>query len=125
MIIYSPTWSCDKAPISQRMRRHVLREGTHGRMRALSPFPLTQSGMRIVAGDDVNDAGHLRGTNVGLAHELHRHEPHPIGVGTLTIGGGGASNLQSSAMSAFMAFTSALSTFKCTSSSCACTASRR
>ena len=78
----------------------------------------------VEAGDDA-DPGHLRRADVGLAHELHRHEPHPIGVGTLTIGGGGASNLQSSAMSAFMAFTSALSTFKCTSSSCACTASRR
>ena len=44
-MMYSPTWSCDKAPFSQRMRRHVLGEGTHRRMRASSPLPLTRSGM--------------------------------------------------------------------------------
>ena len=34
----------------------------------------------VVAGDDVDDAGHLRRAHVGLAHELHRHEPHLIAV---------------------------------------------
>ena len=37
----------------------------------------------VVAGDDVDDAGHLRRAHVSLAHKLHRHEPHPIIVGTL------------------------------------------
>jgi hypothetical protein len=44
-MIYSPTCSCDKAPISVRMRAHVAGEGIYGTMRALSPFPFTGSGM--------------------------------------------------------------------------------
>ena len=36
----------------------------------------------VEAGDDA-DPGHLRRADVGLAHELHRHEPHPMAVDTL------------------------------------------
>ena len=37
----------------------------------------------VVAGDDVDDAGHLRRARVGLAHELHDHKTHSLVVGTL------------------------------------------
>ena len=46
-MMYSPTCSCDKAPISVRIREHVAGEGTYGMMRASSPFPFTRSGMWI------------------------------------------------------------------------------
>ena len=34
-----------QGPISQRTRRQVLGQGTHGRMWASSPLPLTRTGM--------------------------------------------------------------------------------
>ena len=37
----------------------------------------------VAAGEDVYDAGDLGCARVGLAYELHRHEPHLRIVGTL------------------------------------------